>query len=171
MKGLGLFAQLGESIQTFWLARDARERKMLAAAILICMFGAIYALAIDPALTGRTLLKRDLPRLRQQAAQMRQLSSQATQLAAMPKTSSAPLTRSTIEASLKQAGLNAAEIVVSDRNVRLQFSAAPFDVLLGWLEQMQAQQLFASDVDIALISNTNTAKATISLVQRQEEQQ
>ena len=64
----GLLARSRLSLAEFWAVRDARERAMLSAATAVVTFGLIYALLIAPAMTGRELLNKDLPLLRQQVA-------------------------------------------------------------------------------------------------------
>ncbi len=73
---MNLKALLGRSrlsFSEFWAARDARERAMLAVAALVVTFGLAYALLIDPALSGRERLNKDLPELRRQVAQMQSI--------------------------------------------------------------------------------------------------
>jgi general secretion pathway protein M len=162
--------QMRESWNAFWKARNRRERHFLQAAIAAIVIGALYALAIDPALTQRTALEKSLPLLRQQSTQMQRLSQQ---LATIPPSASSPsdLTRDTLETSLKSRGLTANEINVSDRTVQLQFASASLVRLLAWLEQAQTQRLSVTDADIQTVANTDTVKATVMLTRTTEEQQ
>jgi len=162
--------QLREAWNTFWKARNRRERHFLQAAIAAAVIGALYGLAIDPAWTQRAALEKSLPLLRQQSTQMHHL---AQQLAAIPPASSSPsdLTRDTLEASLKSRGLTANEINVSDRTVQLQFASASLVRLLAWLEQAQTQRLSVTDADIQTLANTDAVKATVMLTRTIEEQQ
>jgi type II secretory pathway component PulM len=162
--------QLREAWNTFWKARNRRERHFLQAAIAAAVIGALYGLAIDPAWTQRAALEKSLPLLRQQSTQMHHL---AQQLAAVPPASSSPsdLTRDTLEASLKSRGLTANEINVSDRTVQLQFASASLVRLLAWLEQAQTQRLSVTDADIQTLANTDAVKATVMLTRTIEEQQ
>ena len=56
-----LFRRSRRMFSEFWAQRDARERAMLAMAALVVAFGIVYALLIDPALSGRDGLNKDLP--------------------------------------------------------------------------------------------------------------
>ena len=164
--------QLREAWNTFWKARNRRERHFLQAAIAAAVIGALYGLAIEPAWTQRAALEKSLPLLRHQSTQMHHL---AQQLAAVPPASSSPspsdLTRDTLEASLKSRGLTANEINVSDRTVQLQFASASLVRLLAWLEQAQTQRLSVTDADIQTLANTDAVKATVMLTRTIEEQQ
>jgi general secretion pathway protein M len=81
------------SFSEFWAVRDASERAMLSAAFVAAILGLIYALLIDPALTGRKQLNNDLPLLRQQVAQLQALSKEAAALAGKPATTVAAITQ------------------------------------------------------------------------------
>lgn len=162
----------------FWKARNRRERSMLITAMVVCVFGALYVSLIDPAVNGTASLHKSLPLLRQQATQMRQLAQQlARQPASQQKTQAdgepaAPieLTRESIDASLKGAGLNAAAIDVDERGVRLQFAAAPPAALIAWLEQAQAQQFSVSEAEIDMSAGSEAAaKASVALIKTEEE--
>jgi general secretion pathway protein M len=174
----------------FWRARNWRERSMLMTAAVVCVFGLLYVLLIDPAVSGTASLSKSLPLLRQQAAQMRQLATQVTQQAQeQPRAQSKSqadtqaetqangepvppltLTRDAIDASLKRAGLSAAGISVSERGVQLQFASTPPAGLIAWLEQVEAQQLSVSEAQIDMLSN-EAAKASVTLTKTEEERQ
>lgn len=154
----------------FWKARNRRERSFLLAALAVCVIGAVYALLIEPALTQRAALEKSLPMLRQQAAQMRQLSQQVAQLPAAQPASTA-FNREAIETSLKGLGLTPTEINVSDRTVQLQFASASLAHLLMWMEQVQAARLSVTETDIQTLAGTETVKATLTLIKTNEETQ
>lgn len=169
-------ARAGDAWNAFWKARNRRERSMLMTAAVVCVFGLLYVLVIDPAVNGTASLSRSLPLLRQQTAQMRQL---ATQLSQQPpqqmQQDSAPaaplaLTREAFIASLRAAGLNASGIEVDERGARVQFAAVPPAGLIAWLEQAQAQRFSVTDAQIDMLSN-ETAKASLTLTKTEEERQ
>ena len=170
--------------QGFWRARNRRERNMLLAGAAACALAATYALLIAPAVTGTAALRRGLPALRQQAAQMRQLAAQAAQQKAGrkagPEAAAAPaaadqaplaMTRESIKASLQAAGLAADGIDVTGQTARLQFAAAAAAGLIAWLEQAQAQSLTVTDVDITMQDDGRTASGTVTLATTEEERQ
>jgi general secretion pathway protein M len=154
----------------FWKARNRRERSFLIAATAACVIAAVYALLIEPALTKRVSLEKNLPLLRQQAAQMQRLSQQVTQLpAAQPFATG--FSRQTVETSLKGLGLTPTEINVSDRTVQLQFASASLAHLLMWMEQVQAERLSVTETDIQTLAGTETVKARVTLIKTSEEMQ
>src|SRR5688572_5480485 len=91
---------LKQSLSTFWSERNKREQNMLLAAAAVVVLGLAYALLIDPALSGRNDLEEKLPALRQQAAEVRALTRDASTLRAKAATPVPLVTRESIEASL-----------------------------------------------------------------------
>ena len=109
MNLVGLLNRSKQSFSEFWAVRDARERAMLSAAAAVVLLGLIYALLIDPALTGREQLHKNLPELRQQVAQLQALSKEAAALsgkpAAPPIAMAMAISKENIEAALARNGL------------------------------------------------------------------
>lgn len=172
--------RMSHAWNAFWKARNRRERSMLIAALAVCVFGALYALTIDPAVSGTDSLRKSLPLLRQQAAQMRQLAQQLSrQPVAPPREAAAEgeppapiaMTRESVDASLKLAGLSAAGIDVSESGMRLQFASVPPAGLIAWLEQAQGQQLSVSEAQIDIPAEGEMAKASVTLTKTEEERQ
>jgi len=131
-----------QSVRAFWNGRNSRERGMLAAASAVIVLGLIYALLIDPALSGREQLAQSLPTLRQQAAEVRALTREAGSGATGNAAPVAAVTRAGLEASLARRGLKAEEITVSDATVRLRFQNTSFAGLVDWLaEQHRSARL------------------------------
>ena len=127
-----------QSLSAFWSERNKREQNMLSAAVVVVVFGLIYALFIDPALSGRDDLGKKLPQLRQQAAEVQALSKEASTLGS--KTSSAPpsaMTRESIETSLSRKGLKAQSVTVSGELAKLQLNGVPFSATTEWLAEVQ----------------------------------
>ena len=65
---------LSETFNQFWEARIERERQFLIAAAIFFVLILLYLIAIEPALTGREEIRKSLPMLHQQAAQMQQMA-------------------------------------------------------------------------------------------------
>lgn len=158
---------LKQSFSTFWAERNQREQRMLSAAALVVVLGLIYALLIDPALTGRAELKERLPALRQQAAEVQDLSKQA---AAMDGKADAPapkLTDESITASLARKGLQAQSVAVTDQTVRLQMNDVSFASLVDWLAEMQrTARLSTAEATISSLEQVGRVNATLSLRQQ-----
>jgi general secretion pathway protein M len=173
----------GDAWAAFWKVRNRRERSMLVAAMVVCVLGAVYVLLIDPAVSGASSLRKSLPLLRQQAAQVRQLAGQLAQQSeqrpdrrfeqdqdAQPAPPLA-LSGEAIQASLKRVGLNATGVEAAEGSARLQFTSVSLVGLIAWLEQAQGQDLPIAEADIQTLPNSETAKATVTLTQRGEERQ
>ena len=129
---------LKQTLSTFWNERNKREQNMLAAAVVVVVFGLVYALLIDPALSGRADLEKKLPGLRQQAAEVRSLAKEAS--ASGGKTAAAPppaMTRESIETSLSRKGLKAQSVTVSGELAKMQLNGVPFSATAEWLAEVQ----------------------------------
>lgn len=156
-----------QSIAAFWNGRNARERSMLAAAIAVVVVGLIYALLIDPAVSGRADLEQRLPALRQQAAEVRALTREA---GAAGTRSTAPvpaITRESMETSLARRGLKAQELTVNGELARLRLDGASFASLVEWLSEMQrSARLTVVDAKIEAGAQADSVNAALTLRQR-----
>lgn len=159
-----LINQSRQTFSEFWTARNARERSMLALAALFVAFGLVYSVLIDPAMSGRKQLNRDLPVLRQQVAQLRALATQAAQLSAAPVVQPASMTREGIEAALARNGLKAQDVLLNGDFAKIQLGSASFASMLFWLDDMQRTALLSvTDADIVALPQPGKVNATITL--------
>jgi general secretion pathway protein M len=137
---------------------------MLVVAGLVVTLGLIYALLIDPALTGRVQLNKNLPVLRQQVAQMQAFSKEA---AALSANSSAPLvtmSKENIEAALVSNGLKPQSVVVTGDFAKVQLSAVSFAGTMNWLVEMQKTALLSVvDANIVALAQPDMVNATFTL--------
>lgn len=159
-----LFNQLRQSFSEFWAVRDARERTMLSVAALVVTMGLVYALLIDPALSGRSQLNKNLPELRQQVAQLQALSKESAALSG--KTVAPPVTMSKedIESSLLRNGLKVQSVISTDSFIKIQLAAASFAGTLNWLGEMQKTALITvAEANIVTSSKPDTVNATLTL--------
>lgn len=155
-----------QSFSNFWAARDARERAMLALAALAVILGLAYALLIDPALAGREQLKKNLPVLRQQAAQMQALSKEAAALSEKPALPSVAVSKENIEAALARNGLKPQNVVLTGDFVKVQLAAVSFSGALNWLDEMQKTALLSVvDANIVALDKPDMVNATFTLRQ------
>ena len=138
---------LMDSFSHFWDARQERERKYLTIGAGLFVLMLVYLIAIDPALTGREQLRKSLPILHQQAAQMQQY---AQQYAALPSADSRhEVSRDMVESSMSQQGIKAQTLSVNDNVVRAQINSTSMSSLQAWLLDMQkSSSLFVEEIKI-----------------------
>lgn len=154
------------SFSEFWAARDGRERTMLAVAALVVTFGLYYALLIDPALAGRERLNKNLPVLRQQAAQMQAMAKEAAALSGKPAAPQIALSKENIELALARNGLKPQSVMLTGDFARVQLAAVSFSGTLNWLDDMQRNALLSvTDADIVALAQPDMVNVTITLRQ------
>ena len=160
----------GQPLAEFWAARDARERKLLSVGIAVVLFGLVYGLLIDPALSGSEQLNKNLPVLRQQSAQLQALAREASSLTAQAPAMVAPLAKEELDRTLSARGLKAESVAVSGEIAKVQLSAVSFAGLLQWLDEIQKTALVSvSDANIVALPQSDTVNATLTLRQIKNE--
>jgi general secretion pathway protein M len=171
---MNLKALLGQSrlsFSEFWAVRDARERAMLAVAALVVTLGLAYALLIDPALSGRDRLNKNLPVLRLQVAQMQTLAKEAA--AAMAGKSATPIpamSKQNIEAALARNGLKPQSVMMTGEFAKVQLASVSFASTLNWLDDMQKSALLSvADANIVALAQPDMVNATFTLSQQRHE--
>jgi general secretion pathway protein M len=162
----GLLDKSRQSFSEFWAARDARERTMLVVAALAVTFGLAYALLIDPALSGRERLNKNLPVLRQQVAQIQALSKEA---AAFSEKSATPLiimSKENIEAALARNSVKPQSVMLTGDYAKVQLAAVSFAGMLKCLDEMQKTGLGSVvDANIVALAQPDMVNATLTLRQ------
>lgn len=161
-----LLDQSRQSLAEFWIARDARERAMFAVAAVAVALSLFYALLIDPALTGRGQLNKNLPELRRQVAQLQELAKEAATFSGK----SAPPATATSEESIKTAlvrkSLKPQSVLLTGDLVKVQLAAVSFSGTLAWLDDMQKfARLSVVDANIVALAQPDTVNATFTLRQ------
>lgn len=165
MKQPGLFSQARLALAEFWAARAARERALLAAAAVFVALALCYAVLLDPALTGRAKLHKNLPELRQQVAQLQTLAGQAAQFSAQPAPQVA-VSEQGIKAALAQLGLQPQSVMLAGGLVKVQLNDASFAALLEWLNDMQkTMRLAVVEANIAALAQADRVSAALTLRQ------
>jgi len=166
----GLLNQSRQSFSEFWAVRDARERAMLAVAALVVTVGLAYALLIDPALSGRDQLNKNLPVLRQQVAQMQALSKEAAALSGKSASPLIAMSKENIEAALARNGLKPQSVMLTGDFAKVQLSAVSFAGTLNWLDDMQKTALLSVvDANIVVLAQPDMVNATFTLRQPSHE--
>ena len=173
-----LWDQSRLSFSEFWAVRDARERMMLAVAALVVTIGLAYTLLIDPALSGRDRLNKNLPMLRQQVAQMQALSREAAALSgksasALAGKSATPLiamSKQNIEAALARNGLKPQSVMLTGDFSKVQLASVSFAGTLNWLDEMQKTALLSVvDANIVALDKPDMVNATFTLRQQRND--
>ena len=161
-----LLNQSRQSLAEFWIARDARERAMLAAAAATAALGLFYALLIDPALTGRDQLNKNLPELRRQVAQLQELAKEAATFSGKSAPPAAAMSEEGIKTALARKGLKPQSVLLTGDFVKVQLAAVSFSGTLAWLDDMQkSARLSVVDANIVALAQPDTVNATFTLRQ------
>jgi len=145
-----LKATLIDSFNQFWNTRPERDRQILTIVAIVVVLSLVYLIAIEPALTGRDELRRSLPVLHQQSAEMQHM---AQELASIPSADNRhEVDRDMIETEFSSNGLKAQTLSVNDGIVRAQFSSATMSSLQTCLLNLQKSSgLFADEVKITAL--------------------
>lgn len=162
--------ELAQPVSAFWSSRNARERMLLAAAIAVILGGLIYLLLIDPALSGREQLKKNLPVMRQQVAELQAMSKEASGLSAKAGPTVAPLTRESLEAGLVSKGLKPQNVTLTGDIARVQLNSVQFAGVIDWLGEMQRTALLSTvEANVIAQSEPGVVNATLTLRQQNRE--
>jgi general secretion pathway protein M len=164
-------SEVTQPLSAFWSARNARERMLLLAAMIVIVLGLVYVLLIDPALTGRAQLSKNLPVLRQQVAELQVMSKEASGLSAKGATSVAPLSKESLEAGLLRTGLKPQNVTLTgDDIVRVQLASVPFAGVIAWLDEMQrTASLSPVEANVVALPEAGQVNATLTLRQQKSE--
>jgi len=159
-------------LRAWWLGLDRRERAMSAAAGSFVLLALLYLIAIEPAWKARERLGAELPRLREQAAEVVSLAQEAKQLTSRGvAVESAAAARIALEQSLARANLAGARVTVLDeRRLAVSAKAMPVTQWLAWAEEAAREsRLRIAAVRIARTSVRAVvdAEATFEIAARQ----
>lgn len=161
-----------QSLAAFWNERNKREQNMLAIAMAVIVLGLLYVLLIDPALSGRAGLQKQLPALRQQAAEAQSLSKQAASFGSKTTAPPAPVTRESIEASLIRKGLKPQSVTLTGDQARVQLNGVSFPDTIQWLDEMnKSARVSVVEASINAQEQAGMVNATLTLRQQGSERQ
>ncbi len=128
-----------QNLQAFWTERTQQERKLLAIGGVVAGLALVYAVFFEPAWTGRIALQKSLPELRQNAAQLQALAREAGELARQAPVQVAPMSRDSIDASLKARGLAPQSLSLTGEYARVQLNGVPFASVMLWLDGLRRE--------------------------------
>ncbi|WP_198118074.1 type II secretion system protein GspM [Massilia rhizosphaerae] len=159
-------AQYRERATALWLARTEQERRFLAVGGAVVLAALLYLLLVDPAIEGRAQLRRQLPQLHKQAAELQAMAQEATTLAQAPEVHVVPLTREAVSSSLSGRGLNPESLSINGEYIKLQLNNASFANLATWLdEQRRANRLLVQDATVTALPAAGQVDASLTLRQ------
>lgn len=162
----GKISELRERATAYWIARTEQERKFLLAGGAVAALALFYLVLLEPALEGREQLRRSLPELRQQAAQLEALAGEARAVASAPATAVTPLTREALAASMSARGIKPASLSVSGEYTKVQISNVSFANLMAWLDaQRRESRLMVQDAQFSAQGALGQVDATLTLRQ------
>jgi general secretion pathway protein M len=159
-------AQYRERANALWLARTEQERRFLSVGGAVVLLALLYLILVDPAVEGRAQLRRSLPQLRQQAAELQAMAQEAGSLARAPATQATPLTRETVNTSLSGRGLTPQSLSMTGEYIKLQLSNVSFANLATWLdEQRRANRVLVQDAVVTALPVAGQVDASLTLRQ------
>lgn len=151
---------------TYWEARSAQERKLLTIGAVVAVLALFYALFVGPPLDGREQLRKQLPALNQEAAEMRALAQKASELASQPAPQLPAMTRASLTTALAARGLVAQSLSVTGEYAKLQFTGIQFASLVNLLDAIRKDsRIEVQDASITAKDAPGVADASITLRQ------
>jgi general secretion pathway protein M len=150
----------------FWQARTEQERKLLTVGGVVVALALFYSLLIDPALSGRDKLRKQLPQLRQQEAEMQALAREASSLQSQSNIAPAPMTRDSLNTGLAARGLTPQSLNITGEYAKAQFNGVPFAGLVAWLDAVRTEsRINVTEATITAQETAGTVNATLTLRQ------
>jgi general secretion pathway protein M len=166
MSAASSLAQLRERLGVYWLARTDKERRMLSIGGAVAAIALVYSVFIDPALTGRARLQKDLPQLRQQSAQLKAMAREAGELGSQPVLQVTPMTKEGLTASLSALGMTPQSASITGEYARIQLTGVSFANLVSWLDaQRRESRISVQEATITAQTPAGQVDATLSLHQ------
>jgi len=159
-------AQYRERANALWLVRTEQERRFLTIGGAVVLLAFLYLVLVEPAVEGRAQLRRALPQLHQQAAELQAMAQEAGNLARAPQTQVAPLSRDTVNTSLGGRGLTPQSLSMTGEYIKLQLNNVSFANLATWLdEQRHANRVLVQDAVVTALPVAGQVDASLTLRQ------
>lgn len=155
-----------DQLNLYWLARTEQERKYLSVGGIVVLLALVYSLFVAPALEGRAKLKKELPELRQKAAELQALALQAADLARQGVPQAPPMTRESLAASLSARGIKPESLVMTGEYAKIQVNAVSFANLYAWAEAQRRESRIGV-LEAAITAGTPAGQVDAVLTMRQ----
>lgn len=166
MSAVNSVSRIKSQLVLGWIARSTQERKLLVIGAGVVLGTLVYLLLINPAVTGRAQLQKALPQLRQDAAQLRGMALEASELSRLPPAQGTPMSREALAASLTQMGLTPQALTMTGEFAKLTLTAVPFASLVGWLDaQRRDGRITVQDASISAAGEGGKVDAMLTLRQ------
>ena len=166
MSAVSTVAQWRERLTVAWMARTEQERKYLAIGFAVAFAAIVYALFVDPALSGRARLEKDLPVLRQQSAQLRAMALEAGELARAPQSQVSPMSQQSLTASLAALAIVPQSVAMTGEFAKVQLNGVAFSSVVAWLDaQRRENRISVQDAAIGAQGAPGQVDATLTLRQ------
>ncbi|HEY6545391.1 MAG TPA: type II secretion system protein M [Dokdonella sp.] len=130
-------------IATWWQSLATNERRMLAVGALVATLLLLWAFAWHPLALRQAELRSDVDRQRLELAEVRSAAAEVARLRAAGAHARGDREGKSLlalaDATARESGLESAlrrVEPVGERDVRVAFEGAGFDVLVAWLEQL-----------------------------------
>jgi general secretion pathway protein M len=150
----------------FWLARTEQERRLLGIGGVVCALGLFYGVLVGPALEGRDKLRKELPELRQQAAELQAMALEAVSLRGQNNIEPTPMTRDNLTAGLTARGLTAQSVSITGEYAKVQMNNVPFAGVVAWLDAVRGESRIAvQDAAFTAQDTAGMVNATLTLRQ------
>lgn len=158
--------QFRDTASAFWNERSEQERRILAIGGIVVGLALAYSVLVAPALEGRDKLRKALPQLRQDVAELKALGRTAAELAARPPVQAPPLSRDALNASLNAAGLKPQSLNLTGEYAKLELKGVPFAALVTWLDaQRRDSALMVQESAITGLATPGMVDANLTLRQ------
>ncbi len=133
--------ELNETLTQFWDERTNREKQLIGWGGGVLALVIAYSVLWSPAQEGRDKIRRALPVMQQQLAQMTAQANEARPLAAAAQ-GVAPTglaLKDALTASLSDHGFVGAQVQVVGNGVQIQLKNAAFPLWTQWLDDVRRQ--------------------------------
>lgn len=155
------------SFDSFWQERTQQERKLISIVTVFGLMGLLYLLAFAPAMTGHAQLQKDLPKIRQEAAQTQSLIQEAQRYASITPSNVTPITKESLESMLSQRGLTPTSVSFTSDFAQVKLSNVSFANLASWLAEVQKTSRI-SVLEASIVAQSTVGNVNASLTLRQQ---
>ncbi|HEX8612506.1 MAG TPA: type II secretion system protein GspM [Telluria sp.] len=166
MSALTAVSGFKDKLALFWMARTEQERKFLSIGGAIAVLALVYGVFLAPALEGSARLRKELPLLKQQKAQLEALAKTAAGLAGQAPPQVTPMSRETLTASLTARGIKPESLSMTGEYAKVQVTGVSFANLFAWLEAQRLENRVGV-LEAAITASTPAGQVDATLTLRQ----